>query len=308
MKVIENRKLSSGWKKNLNKFLNKNLDSNDNNLLFQSIDTGKNLELQECVFEELLPYSLSSSPISSIGEGDNVWIASSMLSRVSDSTNNLVVLEKEFPLGIIGAKEILKGLLKNPTPYYFHDILSKEIMSRNFYLDTRDAKLEKLLEQMYKTKTDFVILQNSKQSFSSVSIREILEIGALCRTEIEVNDFPSQKVKSFKRDDSIEDLIKLLLNEKTDVLFLENESLFIDPLTVIEKVAGDLNFLEGCDNFLDLNASIFKLERPKLIPDKLSLSEICQTMHMMRHPYVMTSNQFFTPRSILQLLSKGFEN
>ena len=97
-----------------------------------------------------------------------------MLSRVSDTTNNLVILEKEFPLGILGGKEILKGLLKNPTPYYFHDILVEEIMNRGFYLDTRDAKLNKILEQMNKTKSEFTILQNSKHSFSSISIREIL--------------------------------------------------------------------------------------------------------------------------------------
>lgn len=306
--MIDNQKISSVWKKNLNKILNKSFDSKDNQVLFQSINTGKNLELQECLFDELLPYSLSSSPISSIENTDNVWITSSMLSRVSDTTNNLVVLEKEFPIGIIGAKEILKGLLKNPTPYYFHDILSQEIMNRKFYLDTRNIKLEKLFEQMHKTKSEFIILQNSKQSFSSVSIREILEIGALCKTDFDATDLPSQKVKIFRRDDTIEDLIKSLMHEKTEVLLLENESLFIDPMTIIEKIAGDLNFLKDCGNFLDLNASIFKLERPKLIPDKLSVSDICQSMLYMRHPYIMTSNQLLTPRSILQIFSKGLEN
>ena len=305
--MIENRKISSTWKKNLNKILNKSFELKDNQVLFQSVNTGKHLELQECLFNDLLPYSLSSSPISSIENTDNVWIASSMLSRVSDTTNNLVVLEKEFPIGIISAKEILRGLLKNPTPYYFHDVLSKEIMNRKFYLDTRNIKLEKLLEQMYKTKSEFIILQNSKQSFSSVSIREILEIGALCRSNYVATDLPSQKVKSFQRDDSIEDLIKLLIRENNEVLLLENESLFIDSVTIIEKIAGDLNFLKDCDNFLDLNASIFKLERPKLIPDKLSVSEICQVMLYMKHPYIMTSNQMLTPRSILQILNTGFE-
>ena len=91
-------------------------------------------------------------------------------------------------------------------------------------------------------------------------------------------------------------------------MLLENESLFIDPMTIIEKIAGDLNFLKDCDNFLDLNASIFELERPKLIPDKLTVSEISQNMLYMRHPYIMTSKQLLTPRSILQILSTGFEN
>ena len=67
-------------------------------------------------------------------------------------------------------------------------------MNRKFYLDTRNIKLEKLFEQMYKTKSEFIILQNSKQSFSSVSIREILEIGALCKTNFDASDLPPQIV------------------------------------------------------------------------------------------------------------------
>ena len=163
--MIYNQKINSVWKKNLNKIFNKNSNSKENQLLFQSINTGKSLELQECLFEDLLPQTLVSIPISRIENTDNVWIACSMLSRVSDITNNLVVLEKEFPLGILSAKEILKGLLKNPTPYYFHDILVEEIMNRRFYLDTRGARLDKIIEQMRKTKSEFTILQNSKQSY-----------------------------------------------------------------------------------------------------------------------------------------------
>ncbi len=306
--MIYNQKNNSVWKKNLNKILNKNSDIKVNQLQFQSINTGKNLELQECLFDDLLPRALVSSPISSIENKDNIWIACSMLSRVSDTTNNLVVLQKEFPLGIISGKEILKGLLKNPTPYYFHDILVEEIMNRGFYLDTREAKLDKILEQMFKTKSEFTILQNSKQSFSAVSIREILEVGALCKSDFEISDLPDKKIKIFRRDDTVEDIIKSLIQGNTELLLLENESLFIDSMTIIEKIVGDLNYLKNCNNFLDLNASIFKLEMPKLIPNNLKLSEICQTMLPMKHPYVMTSNRLFTPRSILEILSTGYEN
>ena len=306
--MIHNQKINNTLKKNLNKILNKDSNLKTNQLQFQSINTGKSLELQECLFEDLLPKNLVSSPISSIENTDNVWIACSMLSRVSDTTNNLVVLQKEFPLGILSGKEILKGLLNNPTPYYFHDILVEEIMNRKFYLDTRNAKLDKILEQMHKTKSQFTILQNSKHSFSAISIREILEVGALCKSNLEITDLPKQKIKSFRRDDTVEDVIKSLLQDDTELLLLENESLFIDPLTIIEKIVGDLNYLKNCNNFLDLNASIFKLDRPKLIPNNLTLSEICQTILSMKHPYVMTSNHLFTPRSILEILSAGIES
>jgi hypothetical protein len=306
--MIDNQKIGNVLKINLNKILNNDSTPKNPQLQFQSVNTGKNLRLQECLFDELLPYSLVSSPISSIGGTDNVWIACSMLSRVSDTTNNLVVLEKEFPLGIIGAREILKGLLKNPTPFYFQDILSQDIMNRRFYVDTRNVKLDKLLKQMGKAKSEFIIIQNSIQSFSSFSFREILEIGALCKTNFEASELPEQKIKIFRRDDSIEELIKSLIYDDTELLLLEDESLFIDHMTIIEKITGDLKYLKNCGDFLDLNASIFKLERPKLIPSKLIFSEICQTMIYMKHPYIMTENKILTPKTILEILSKGFEN
>ena len=66
MIMTYNQKINSAWKKNLNKILNKNSNSKVNHLQFQSINTGKNLELQECLFDDLLPKTLVSSPISSV--------------------------------------------------------------------------------------------------------------------------------------------------------------------------------------------------------------------------------------------------
>jgi len=294
------------WKKNLNKILNKNSYSGNNQISFQSINSGKNLELTECLFDDLLPYSLASSPISSVNTTDNMWIISSMYSRLSRTTDNLVVLDDEFPLGIIGGREILKGILKNPTPYFFHDVLSSEIMNRKFYLDTRFAKFHKLLEQMQKIKRNFAIIQNSKQSFSAISIREIIEIGALCQSNIRVSDFAERKMQSIKRDDTVEFLLKSLLHEETDLLMLENELLFIDQNIVIEKIVGDLNYLQDVDNFLELSTSVFKFESPKLIPEKLTISEVCKLMLYMKHPYVMTSDRIWTPRDVVDIMSLGW--
>ena len=196
--MINNQGFSEGWKKNINKIFKKNSNSINHQVSFNAINSGKNLALTECLFDDLLPYSLASSPISTINSDDNIWIASSMYSRLSQTTENLVVLDNEFPLGIVGGREILKGVLKNPTPYFFHDVLSGEIMNRKFYVDTRFAKLQKLLEQMQKMKRTFAIIQNSKNSFSAISMREILEIGALCNTNIKVNDLPERKIKVFR--------------------------------------------------------------------------------------------------------------
>ena len=297
---------SNIWKKNLGKILNKNSQSRNTQISFQSINSGKNLELTECLFDDLLPYSLASSPISTVSKTDNLWIVSSMYARLSRTTDNLVVLDDGFPLGIIGGKEILNGILKNPTPYFFNDVLSSEIMNRKFYLDTRVAKLQKLLEQMQKIKRNFAIIQNSKQSFSAISIREILEIGALSKSNIRMSDLEERKIPSIKRDDTVEFLLKSLLREDTDLLLIENESLFIDNNIVIEKIVNDLNYLKDVENFLELNASVFKFASPKLIPEKLTISEVCKLMLYMKHPYVMTSNRIWTPHDVVKIMNLGW--
>ena len=304
--MINNLKFGNVWKKNFNKLLSRNNSISNNQLEFHSINTGRSLELTECIFDDLLPHSLRSTPIASIGALDNVWIATSMLSRIFETSNNLVVLDEGFPVGVIGGREILRSIIKNPTPYLFHDFMCEDIMDRKFYLDVRKAKLNKILEQMHRTQKSLIIIQNSKQSFSEISIREILEIGALCKTNIKISELPKRNVKIFRREDSVEDLFKTLIQNNDGLLMLENESLFIDYSIILEKLTGDLNYLQSVDDFLELNSSIFKFERPKLIPENLSISDVCKIMLQMKHPYVMTVDRVWTPLDILQSFSDGF--
>lgn len=302
--MIDNLKFRNVWKKKFYKIL-RNHPGPNNQLQFHSINTGKSLGITECLFDDLLPYSLSSCPISSIDISDNIWIAASMLSRIYETSDNLVVLDEGFPVGVIGGREILKSIIKNPTPYLFYDYLCEDIMNRKFYLDTRKAKLDKILEQMHRIQKPFVIIQNSKQSFSEISIREILEIGALCKTNLKISELPKRKIQVTKREDNVEDLFKNLIQNEEGLLVVENESLFIDYSIVLEKLTGDLNYLQTVEDFLGLNASIFKFESPKLIPENLSISDVCKTMLQMKHPYVMTLERIWTPLDIFYSIGNG---
>jgi predicted transcriptional regulator len=248
---------------------------------------------------------LKSSPISSLEGKDNAWIASSMLSRISQISDNIVVIEKEYPVGIIGGREIIKGIQKNPTVSFFSETTSKKIMNRKFYLDSRKVTLQKILEQMHQTNRMYSIIQNSKYDFSAVSVNEILEIGSLCQTEITAADPTDKKIITCKRDDSIENITKLLSDEQTEFLMLENESGILDQLSFVEKITNDLNFLKDVNSFLELNASIFQFYTPKLIPEKLPFSEICKVMLEIKHPYVMTTKRLWTPQDVLDILMQG---
>ncbi len=295
---------STGWKKNLKRFIHNN-NSSQLEFSFLSIDTGRHVNLAECLYDELLPVEIKASPISGLGKDDNLWIATSMLARVAESTNEIVVLENDFPVGTIGPKEVLKGILKNPHLDFFNNTISGSVMNRNFYVDTRKAQLAKIIHQMTQTKRQFAIIQNKKSDYSGISVKEILEIGALCKTDITASQEKSSKSSFFTRETSVRDIIKALIQDDTNYLLLKDENLVLDPLSIIERITQDFNFLKNVDNFLDLNASIFQFRVPKLIPERLEFSEICKLMLEMRYPYLTTSTRLWTPLDILDCLKDG---
>lgn len=291
-----NNKIKKSW----GKILNKN-EKRERNLLFHSLLSGDDITLDVCSFEEVLPYSLLSVPISAITPSDSVWIAASMLSRMSDITDNLVVVDDEFPIGTVSPYEIMHGLRKNPSPRYLQENVTR-IMNVDFYIDSRNINLIDVLSRMNKTKNPFTIIENSKQNFSQFSIRQILEIGALCKTDITVDMFPKKKIPTFKKEDKIRSVIELLSENNNKLVLLENEVTFVSHKMVLDKIR-DLNNTKN-ENILDLSASTFKTITPTLISEKLTLAEICKVMQSMENPYVMTSDCVITPYDILEVLCK----
>jgi predicted transcriptional regulator len=289
-----NHKIRKSWSKILNK-------DEKEDLLFHSLLSGDDITLDVCSFEEVLPYSLLSVPISAITPNDNVWIATSMLSRISDITDNLVVVEDEFPIGTISPYEIMHGLRKNPSPHYLQENVTR-IMSVDFYIDSRNISLIDVLSRMNKTKNPFTIIENGKQNFSQFSIKQVLEIGALCKTDITVAMFPKRKIPTFKKEDKLRNVIELLSENNNKLLLLENQVSFVSHKMVLDKIK-DLNNTQN-GNILDLSASTFKTIIPTLISEKLTLAEICKIMQGMENPYVMTSDHVITPYDILEVLCK----
>jgi len=283
---------------NLGKMLGRNKPKS---LVFQSLLNGEDITLDVCSFEEVLPYSLLSIPISTITPHDNVWIASSMLSRVSDVTNNLVVIEDEFPIGTISAIEIMEGLQKNPTGVFFSENITK-VMNPDFYIDSRTVNIAAILNRMGKSKNPFSIIQNDKTSFSQFSIRQALEIGALCKTDIGASSFDKKNTPRFSRNNTIGEIVEKLKKDQSEFALLEDEFTFVNYDIILEKLK-ELNNTQN-DNLLSLSASTLKTITPTLISDRSSLAEICKIMLNSRHPCVMTQDRIITARDVLDVLCK----
>lgn len=296
MTIIANLNFKLG---NLGRIL-KNSPKERKVMVFQSALTGEDITLDVCSFEEILPYSLMSIPISTVTPNDNVWIATSMLSRISDVTNNLVVMEDEFPIGTISAYEIFAGLQKRPTAQYFEESVTK-IMNADFYIDSRNTNIANVLKRINREKNSFTIIENDRMNFSQFSIRQVLEVGSLCKTNVMASSLPQKEPAVFRRDDKIGDIIEKLGSENRFVR-LEGEFSFLSHESLLERIK-ELNLTQN-DSLLDLSASTVKTITPTLISDRLTISEICKIMLNMKYPCVMTSEHLITPYDILDFICK----
>ena len=295
----ENTTSKGIWKNNLKL----KHDETEFDITFETIDSSNPIRIQNCLYNDLLPYSLNSSPISCLSVDDNVWIATSMLERIADTSESIVVMENESPIGVINGQAIISGILKNPTSEFFDKIKSSKIMNKDFSVLSRNVKLEEVLNQIQKTNRSFAIIQNNKYNFSSVSIREILEIGTMANCDITASLETTRDIATCTIKDNAKEILEKLT--QTNCLKIENESSIIDQYSILDKIVNDLDFLNNTKDVLELDASTFKSHTPKLIPEKLSFAEICKVMLEMKHPYVMTEKRIWTLMDVTDVLSKG---
>ncbi|MGI0018818.1 MAG: hypothetical protein ACREA1_08915 [Nitrosotalea sp.] len=270
-------------------------------ILFSPSTLGK--DLNHCTIEEILPHLLVCSSMATIESKEKVWVATSMLVRfLATHTNNLVAMESDKPVGMIGSKEILQGLYSNPTHSFFSEQTVHEIMTSELEKVSPKMRVYDLLKKMNGMGRDFALIQTTDGEFSTISARRLLEVGILCDTRIKVADMPSKKVVTFQKEDSVGFVISEMLRNHTDVVILEHTPLFVTPQTIFEKIS-DLNYLDGVDNFLDSKVSALNLKTGRIISDNITVPEMCKIMLGMKNAFVMTQNNVLTPWDLITTLA-----
>lgn len=255
--------------------------------------------------EDLLPNSLTSSPVVSIRTFDKVsGVASLLPHHLETFTDSLVVTKDDQPVGIVGAVEILEGVLKNPTAAFFENTTTDQIMNTDklIMLKPRTTLLE-LLQHWRQTRRAFAIIPNQYHGYSVISARKLLEVGASCKTNISVSSIPKKNMITFRKDNSVREIISLMFENKTRKLVLKDTSFFISDRIIIEKITRELNCLQNTDNFLEMKADIFRLDEAKKISGNLKISEASKIMYDMQSPYLMIENHVVTPWDIAMSLS-----
>lgn len=255
--------------------------------------------------EELLPNSLTSSPVVSVRTFDKVsGVASLLPHHLETFTDSLVVTRDDQPVGIIGSLEILEGVLKNPTAAFFENTISDQIMNTDKLIILKPrTTLSELLQRWRQTRRAFAIISNQYHGYSVISARKLLEIGVSCKTNMPVSSIPKKDIITFRKDNSVREIISLMFENKTRKLVLKDTSLFISDRIIIEKITRELNCLQNKDNFLEMKADIFRLDEAKKISGDLKISEASKIMYDMQSPYLIIENHVVTPWDIAMSLS-----
>jgi len=267
----------------------------------------ENVAVNERMLVDLLPYSLTSTPCVSIISENKVWVAASMLVHHLESfTDSLVVTDKNHnPIGQIGGKEIIEGVLKNPSSDFFDSTRVADIMNLNLVNVSETTTLKELLNRWMKTRRAFSMIPNYWQGYSAISARKLLEVAMGCRTDMRISNMPKKNIVTFNFDDSIKNIMESMLENKTRKLVFKNTPSFVSDRILIQQIARDLDYLRNVDNFLEMKfESPFKLADAKVVSEDLTIPEVAKLMYGMFHPYVFYKDQVISPWDIcLELLS-----
>ncbi len=260
-------------------------------------------DLNHCTIEEILPHLLVYSSMATIESKEKIWVATSMLIRfLATHTNNLVSIENDIPVGMIGSREVLQGMYANPTHDFFSEQTANSIMNKSLEIVSAKMRVYDLLKKMNYTRRDFALVQTTDGEFSTISARRLLEVGIMCDTRIKIADMPSKKVITFQKEDNIGFLIGEMLRNNTDVVILEKTPLFVTPQIIFEKIS-ELNYLDGVDDFLEYKANILNLKTGRIISDNITVPEMCKIMLGMKNAFIMTQNNVLTPWDLITTLA-----
>ena len=258
------------------------------------------LPITDTNLKDLLPLSFTSTPAVSIRKENKVWVATSMLMHYLESfTDSLVVTkENETPIGVIGGREIIENVFKNPTSDFFDNTTVEQITDKNLVILSDKTSLGELLETWKKTRRAFSIIPNNLGGYSAISSRKILEIGANCVTDLTVSELPRKEIVTFEKDSTIKDIISLMLEKNTRKLLLKDTDYFVSDRLLIQSIAQDFDFFRNT-KFLEYKIEkLFKLEKIKKISKDINISELSKIMYAMVHPYVLYQEQVVTPWDI----------
>ena len=219
-------------------------------------------------------------------------------------TDSVVVRDETKPIGVIGGREIIQGVYKNPSSDFFETNFVEDIVDRRLNVVSANTTLEELISLWKKVARAFAVINIGEDDYSVISAKKLLDIGMHSNSDFHISQIPKKKIVTFDKDATFGDVMKLMLENKSRKILLEDSTQFINDRIIIETIEKFEYLLEK-DNFLQIPVSVVPLEEAKVVSDDLSLSDVSKTMYEMSQPLVIQDNRVISPWDICMALAKN---
>ena len=254
---------------------------------------------------ELLGDSLTSTPCVNVRKNAKVKVATGMLVQYLETfTDSIVVRDETKPIGVIGGREIIRGVFKNPTSDFFEMQMVGDITDRRLNIVSADVSLNKLISLWKEVERAFAIVNMGNDNYSVISVKKLLEIGISNTIDFHISEFPKKEIITCNKESTFGEIIKLMLENKTRKILVEGTNQFVNDRIIIQTIER-FEYLLNTENFLEVPLSVVSLEDAKVVSDDLSLSEISKIMYQMSHPLVIYQNTPISPWDICMALDKN---
>ncbi len=254
---------------------------------------------------ELLQNSLTSTPCVNVRKNAKVRVVTGMLVQYLETfTDSVVVRDDTTPIGVIGGREIIQGVYKNPSSDFFEMKQVEEIMDNRLNIVTPDTTINELISLWKQVGRAFTLIDMGNDNYSVISVKKLLEIGINNTIDFNISEMPKKKIITFDKDATFGNIIKLMLENRTRKILLEGTNQFINDRIIIETIEK-YGYLLNNDNFLDIPASVVSLEDAKVISDNLDLADISKIMYEMSQPLLIHEDRVISPWDVCMVLGEN---
>ena len=252
---------------------------------------------------ELLEDSLTSTPCVNVRKNAKIKVVTGMLAQYLETfTDSVVVRDGLKPIGIVGGREIIQGVYKNPSSDFFEMKQVEEITDKRLNVVTSENSLEDLVSMWKSVGRAFAVIDMGNDDYSVISVKKLLEIGINNNVDSSINQIPKKKIVTFDKDATFGDVMRLMLENKTRKIMLEGTNQFINDRIVIETIEK-FDYLLGNDNFLDVPVSVASLDSAKVVSENLSIADISKIMYGMSQPLIMYDDVVISPWDVCSILA-----
>lgn len=260
--------------------------------------------ISKCPLSELLQNSLTSTPCVNVRKNAKVRVVTGMLVQYLETfTDSVVVRDGTKPIGVIGGREIIQGVYKNPSSDFFEMKQVEDITDTRLNVITPDTSIKELISFWKEVGRAFSVINMGNDNYSVISVKKLLEIGINSNFEFHISEIPKKKIIIFDKDATFGDVMKLMLENKCRKILLEGTNQFINDRIIIETIEK-FDYLLGNDKFLDVPVSIVALEDAKVVSEDLSISDVSKIMYDMSQPLVIYNDRVISPWDVCMIMEK----